>query len=91
VNARLSSPPSVFPRAVQAASKVTEIALNDWILASPATRAVWGLDHSKGLWRIGLSVDAGDGRFERLPAAQHADYGQCVANAIEIARLAGYR
>lgn len=89
MNARVHTP-SVFPRAVTGASKATEISLNDWILASPATRACWGLDHIHGKWRLGLSVDAGDGRFERLPAAQHADYATCVANAIEIARLAGY-
>ena len=67
-----------------------EIHLNDWILASPATRACWGMDRIGGKWRVGLSVDGGDGRFERLPMAQHEDYAQCVINAIEIARLAGY-
>lgn len=77
----------MFP---QVASKAPEIALNDWILASPATRAVWGLDRLHGKWELGLSVSIDGERFERLPKAKHADYAQCVANAIEIARLAGF-
>jgi hypothetical protein len=69
-----------------------EVYLNDWILASPATRAVWCIDKPRGLWRVGLSINDADGLggVERLPVAQHADYAQCVINAIEIARLAGY-
>ena len=84
---------SVFPAVAQRgapASKATEISLNEWILASPATRCCWGLSREGGQWRIGLSVSADGERFERLPAARHADYAQCVINAIEIARLAGY-
>ncbi len=77
-------PPAVKP------TRTAEIALNDWILASPATRAVWGLDRRAGLWEIGLSVSVDGESFERLPRAKHADYATCVANAIEIARLAGY-
>jgi hypothetical protein len=80
---------AVLPRA---ASKAAEIALNGWILSAPApaVRACWGLDHIEGKWRIGLSADSGDGRFVQLPAATHADYAQCITNAIEIAHLAGY-
>ncbi len=70
--------------------RTAEVHLNEWILASPATRAVWGMDRINGKWRIGVCVDDGSGRFERLPAAQHEDYAQCVYNAVEIARLAGY-
>jgi hypothetical protein len=86
-----ASAPSDPPRNAYTA-RGAEIHLNDWILASPSTRAVWGLDRSKGVWRVGLSITDCDGLgvVERLPAAQHADYAQCVINAIEIARLAGY-
>ena len=71
-------------------TREAEIALNDWILKSPATRACWGLDHLKGMWRIGLSVSVDGEHFERMPLAQHGDYATAVSNAIEIARLAGY-
>src|SRR5687767_13259558 len=69
-----------------------EVHLNDWILACPAMRAVWVIERPRGLWRVGLSINDADGLggVERLPAAQHEDYAQCVVNAIEIARLAGY-
>ncbi len=100
MNAPIRTP--VFPMVAQASAhphgseghvptaRQAEIHLNDWILASPVTRSCWGLTWGGGKWRIGLSVSVDGDRFERLPAAQHEDYAQCVINAIEIARLAGY-
>jgi hypothetical protein len=80
----------VFPRAVQGASKATEISLNDWILGSPSNRCVWGVDKLRGVWRVGLSVSNDGMQFERLPCGQADTYAEAVANAIAIAKLAGY-
>jgi hypothetical protein len=80
----------VFPRAVIGASKATEIDLNDWILASPANRCVWGVDKLRGAWRVGLSVSHDGMTFDRLPCGAADTYAGAVRNAIAIARLAGY-
>lgn len=66
------------------------VSLTGWILGSPTTRTVWSIERRAGLWRVGLSVSGDGDCFERLPQAQAPDYAEAVANAIEIARLAGY-
>jgi hypothetical protein len=89
VNARVHTP-AVFPRVTNGASKKTEIDLNDWILAAPANRCVWGVDKLRGVWRVGLSVSIDGMHFDRLPCGSGATYAEAVANAIEIARLTGH-
>jgi hypothetical protein len=79
-----------FTEPAPPSARGAEIHLNDWILAYPAARSVWVIDRMLGKWRVGLAINSDLGQCERLPAAQHEDYAQCVINAIEIAKLAGY-
>lgn len=74
-------------------SRAGEISINEWILASPATRTVWTIDRTGGKWRVGLAVNVAGHELhgcERLAAAVHADYDTAARNAVEIARLAGH-
>ncbi len=70
-------------------TQTAEIALNDWILASPVTRAVWVIDRNNGKWRVGLCVGP-DHFAERLIPGVDTEYPRAVLNALEIAKLAGY-